>query len=142
VTADPLVARISRRIPPRQCDAQGMLHASRPAEHFEDALLAWLDAACGGYGALRDAGVDLVMVASSIQYLAPARLDDEVGVDVVASGRGRSSLQLSFAMTRQGDVLVTATHTYVVVGASGSEPIPAVLERGLDGVGPIDRARS
>jgi len=31
------------RIPPRHCDAQGMMPAARPHDYFEDAFLAWLD---------------------------------------------------------------------------------------------------
>jgi len=37
------------RIPPRHCDAQGMMPAARPHDYFEDAFLAWLDRECGGY---------------------------------------------------------------------------------------------
>jgi acyl-CoA thioesterase FadM len=46
----PTVA-VQVRVPPRHCDAQGMMHASRPHEYVEDAFLAWLDGACGGYPA-------------------------------------------------------------------------------------------
>jgi hypothetical protein len=39
-----------------------MLHASRPHEYAEDAFLAWLDGACGGYAALREKADDFVPV--------------------------------------------------------------------------------
>src|SRR5260370_36770765 len=31
------------RVPSRHCNVQGIMHASRPHEFFEDAFLAWLD---------------------------------------------------------------------------------------------------
>jgi acyl-CoA thioesterase FadM len=68
----PTVA-VQVRVPPRHCDAQGMMHASRPHEYVEDAFLAWLDGACGGYPALRAAGYDFVIVETRCSYLRPAR---------------------------------------------------------------------
>jgi hypothetical protein len=43
----------SLRVPPRYCDAQGMVHAVRYYELFEEAFLSWLEHACGGYLALQ-----------------------------------------------------------------------------------------
>jgi hypothetical protein len=39
-TAKVLMSHHQVRVPPRHCDAQGMLHASRPQEYAEDAFLA------------------------------------------------------------------------------------------------------
>ena len=53
-------ASVSRlRVPPRHCDAQGMLHAGRYYEYFEDAFLDWIDQHANGYRQLRSTGVDL-----------------------------------------------------------------------------------
>lgn len=58
------------------------MHASRPYEYFEDAFLAWLDNACGGYGPLRAAGYDFVIVESRCSYLQPAHLNDLITIEV------------------------------------------------------------
>jgi YbgC/YbaW family acyl-CoA thioester hydrolase len=83
------------RVPPRHCDAQGMMHASRPYEYVEDAFLAWLDDACGGYRALRAAGYDFVIVETRCSYLRPARLDDVLTIEVRPVSRGRSAFTVA-----------------------------------------------
>jgi acyl-CoA thioester hydrolase len=123
------------RVPPRHCDAQGMMHASRPAEYFEDAFLAWLDAACApGYAALRAAGVDLVIAETTTRYLSPARLGDEVTARATPVERGGRSVRVRFDLVKDEEVLVTATTAYVCVGPSGPAPLPPVLDAALAGV--------
>jgi acyl-CoA thioesterase FadM len=128
------VGEVTRRVPPRHCDAQGIMHASRPAEYVEDAFLAWLDVACGGYGALRAAGVDLVVAEVTTRYLAAVRLGDEVTARATPVGRGRRSVTVRCDLVRGDEVLVTATTAYVCVGATGAAPLPAVLGDALAGV--------
>jgi acyl-CoA thioesterase FadM len=108
-----------------------MLHASRPAEYFEDAVLAWLDGACGGYDALRSEGVDLVLVEVTTRYLRPVRLGDEVEAEARPVGRGRSSFQLGLELRVDGEARVTATNSYVVVAEGESAPIPGLLDAAL-----------
>jgi acyl-CoA thioester hydrolase len=136
VTAgSPVVGEVTRRVPPRHCDTQGMMHASRPAAYFEDAFLAWLDAACGGYGSLRAADTDLVIAETTTRYVSTARLGDEVTARATPTERGRRSIRIAFELVRGGGVvLVTATTSYVCVGPSGAVPIPPVLASALVGV--------
>jgi acyl-CoA thioester hydrolase len=124
----PIVGEVTRRVPPRHCDAQAMMHASRPAEYFEDAFLAWLDLACAGYDNLRAAGADLVIAESTIRYLGSVHLGDVVTTTATPTERGRTSLRIRFDLIRQGEVLVTATTAYVCVARSGPVEIPAVLD--------------
>ncbi|HEY8547051.1 MAG TPA: acyl-CoA thioesterase [Acidimicrobiales bacterium] len=139
----PVVGEVVRRVPPRHCDAQAMLHASRPAEYFEDAFLAWLDAACGGYDRVRAEGADLVIAETTTRYLGSARLDEQVVARATPVERGDRSLRVRFDLLRapgEGDgdadeqVLVTATTAYVCVGPDGPTPLPPVLAAALAGV--------
>jgi acyl-CoA thioester hydrolase len=129
-----IVGEVTRLLPPRHCDAQAMTHASRPTEYFEDAFLAWLDSACASYGSLRAAGVDLVIAESTVRYLGSARLGDEVTASAVPIERGRTSLRIRFDLISRGDVLVSATTTYVCVGHSGPVEVPDVLAPALSAV--------
>ena len=122
---------VRRTVPPRHCDAQGMMHASRPASYFEDAVLAWLDDACGGYDALRAEGVDLVLVEVTTRYLGPVRLGEVVDVEARPVDRGRTSFQLGLELSVDGEARVTATNTYVVVADGTAAPIPALLDAAL-----------
>jgi acyl-CoA thioester hydrolase len=111
-----------------------MMHASRPAEYFEDAFLAWLEAACGGYADLRAVGVDLVVAETTTRYIRPVRLGDEVQARATPKQRGRRSFRVALDLVSdEGEILVTATTSYVCVGTSGIVPIPAVLEDALTG---------
>ena len=126
VHAAPLYVR------PRYCDAQGMVHASRYYEFFEDAFLGWLDEHVGGYGRLREAGTDLVVVASGCDHHSPARLDDRLTVRVRPVRIGRTSLTMSFTIRRQETVIVTGRTTYVAVeDRKGSVPLPQPLTAAL-----------
>lgn len=129
-----LVGEVGRRVPPRHCDAQAMMHASRPAEYFEDAFLAWLDAACGGYDRVRAAGADLVIAETTLRYRGSARLGDEVVARATPVERSRRSVRVRFDLVRGDEVLVTATSVYVCVGPDGPTPLPAVLADALAAV--------
>jgi YbgC/YbaW family acyl-CoA thioester hydrolase len=121
------------RVRPRFCDAQGMVHASRYYEFFEDAFLGWLEQHVGGYGRLRETGADLVVVASSCEHANPARLDDRLAVEVRPVRRGRTSLTMSFTIRREETVIVNGRTTYVAVaGGAGSVPLPDLLTAALD----------
>jgi YbgC/YbaW family acyl-CoA thioester hydrolase len=117
---------------PRYCDAQGMVHAGRYYEFFEDAFLGWLDEHVGGYGRLRESGTDLVVVASGCDHGDPARLDDRLTVRVRPVRVGRTSVTMSFTVLRQETIIVTGRTTYVAVGAGkGSVPLPELLTTAL-----------
>jgi YbgC/YbaW family acyl-CoA thioester hydrolase len=127
------------RVPPRHCDAQGMMHASRPHEYFEDAFLAWLDGACGGYAALRARGCDFVIVESRCSYLQPTRLDEVVTIEVRPVSAGRTAFTVAFDMKRDGAAIVTAAVTYVAVREGRPAELPPILRRALGSVPPGGR---
>jgi acyl-CoA thioesterase FadM len=113
-----------------------MMHASRPAEYFEDSFLDWLTVAIGGYGSLRAVGVDFVMVETTTSYHAPVRLGDLITVAGMPVERGRTSLRMRFMIARAGESpSVSAVTTYVCVDADARPaPLPAMLEAALAGV--------
>ncbi len=116
------------QVRPRYCDAQGMVHASRYYEFFEDAFLGWLDEHVGGYGVLREAGTDLVVVGSGCDHSNPARPGDRLTVHVRPVRLGRTSLTMSFTIRRQETVIVTGRTTYVAVrNGENSVPLPEPL---------------
>jgi acyl-CoA thioester hydrolase len=112
------------RVRPRHRDAQGMMHASRYYEYFEDAFLHWLDENVGGYATLRAAGADLVVVASGCEHHRGAGLDDPVAIEVRPTTAGHSSLSVRFTMRREAEVLAVGHTTYVAVADGRSTPLP------------------
>ncbi len=134
-----LAADCQVRVPPRHCDAQGMLHASSPYEYFEDAFLAWIEAACGGYAALRAAGYDFVIVDSRYSHLQPARLDDQLTIQVRPVAASKSAFTALFDMRRAGTALAVGRATYVVVHDGQPAEIPAILRTALRSLPPGGR---
>jgi acyl-CoA thioester hydrolase len=120
------------RVPPRHCDSQGMMHAVRPYEYFEDAFLAWLDRECGGYESLRAGGDDFVIVQSQCRYIAPARLGDRIDLSVRPVSVGeRSSFTVEIEMARDAQVLTRGSVTYVTVRDGRSSQIPGPLRQAM-----------
>lgn len=122
------------RIRPRHCDAQGVLHAARYYEHFEDAFLNWLDEHVGGYEALRAAGVDLAVVASGCEHLRGPRLNDLISVEVRPTSAGRTSLSMAFDVRADDGPLARGHTTYVAVSGGGPEPLPTPLRAAVRAV--------
>jgi acyl-CoA thioester hydrolase len=129
---------VSLRVPPRYCDAQGMVHAVRYYELFEEAFLSWLDHACGGYLALQATGGDLVIAENGCSYRHSASQNERVTVEVDLVWTGRSSFCMAFRVRRDERELAEGRAVYIYVKNGTSTQIPALLEPAL----PAARGRS
>ena len=87
-------------------DAGGIVFYANYLKFFERARTEWLRAGGVEQHALREAtGVIFVVAATSLRYLAPARLDDEITVTVEPEAAGRASLTVRQRALR-GDTLL------------------------------------
>ena len=121
-------ARFGVRVPPRMCDAQGMVHAARYHEVLEDAFLDWLDAIGSPYTELRSTGIDLVIGTSTIRHRAPARLGDTLHISVERVRSSRSTITIRFTITRaETEAVAEAEVTYISVHEGTATPLPAEL---------------
>lgn len=93
-----------------------------------------VDAACGGYTAVRAAGVDLVIAETTITYRRPIRLGDLVTVHTVAQERGTTSITLCTDLLVQDRVCVAGRSTFVCVGPDGPSALPGFLSSAV----PVD----
>src|SRR5207302_1005831 len=104
-------------------DAQGIVYYGRYMPYFDLARVEYhrnLDL-------LAVAGEqEFVMRAMSIEYLAPARFDDEIEVCCRVARIGRTSVTYEFAAYKCDDdlLMVTATQTLVLVGHADRRPTP------------------
>ncbi len=126
------------RVPPRHCDAQGMMHASRPYEYLEEAFLAWLARTCGGSEALRAGGIDFVIVESGCSHARPARLGDLIDVELRPAAAGRSSFRLEFAFMRGRETVANAAVTYATLRDGKPGPIPPSLRSAMGEVAELE----
>ncbi len=91
-------------------DAQGIAHNSAYVVWFEVARVEYLREFAGGYQALRDHGVEALVLESTVRYRTPAVFDDELTVHCRCLGMRGARFRYEYAITR-GDELIAEGHT-------------------------------
>ena len=104
-------------------DAQGVVYYGRYNPYFDLARAEYLRS----LGLLHlETGGEFVMRANVVEYLAPARFDDELDIHVRVAKIGRTSMTFEFAAFKVPDetLLVTAHQTLVFIDPGTRRPIP------------------
>jgi acyl-CoA thioester hydrolase len=91
-------------------DAQGIAHNSAYLVWFEVARVEYLRAFAGGYQALRDHGIEAIVLESLCRYRMPVRFDDELVVKTRCLGLRGARFRYEYAILRGGE-LVADGHT-------------------------------
>ena len=105
-------------------DAQGIVYYGRYLPYFDHARVEY-HRQLGLLGSNVLGGNEFVMRACTIEYFAPAVFDDEIEVFIRISRIGRTSVTYEHAARRvpDGELMVTATQTLVVVDLSEPRPV-------------------
>ena len=107
-------------------DAQGIAHNSAYLVWFEVARVEYLRAYAGGYQALRDHGIEALVLESVCRYRAPAVFDDELVIHCRCVGLRGARFRYEYAITRPVDgrvELVADGHTaHACVDAATMRP--------------------
>jgi len=114
-------------------DAQGVAHNSAYVVWFEVARVEYLREFAGGYQALRDQGIEALVLESYVRYRSPARFDDELVVHTRCVGPRGARFRYEYAIVR-GDELVADGHTeHACVDAVTMRPtrVPAWLTEAI-----------
>ncbi len=115
-------------------DAGGVVYYANYLKFMERARSEWLRAHGYEQDTLRDeAGVVFVVRRVEIDYLSPARFNDQLDVSVSLHQAGRASLTVKQVLTRENTSLVTAQVTLVCVDATRFKPVkmPAPILQSL-----------
>lgn len=126
--------RHSVRVRYSECDMQGVVFNANYLTYVDDALTElWRAVVPGGYMEMVEAGVDMVVAEANLRYLAPARVDDVLDLDVTVSRLGTTGLALAVAIGCEGRALNEVTIRYVFVAAKegGKVPIPDAVRAAL-----------
>jgi acyl-CoA thioester hydrolase len=115
-------------------DAGGVVYYANYLKFMERARSEWLRSFGFEQDALRDeSGVVFVVRRVVIDYLAPARFNDQLDVSVGLHEMGRASLSVRQELMRGSDCLAKAEVTLACVDAPGFKPvkIPAPILQAL-----------
>lgn len=121
------------RVRYQECDPQEVVYFARYPEYYDLALTELWRTALGSYQAMIDAGTDLVVAEMSIRYLAPARFDELIEIEIGVERLGETSMVSSYAITRDGERLVEGSfrHVFIDPPTKSKKPIPADVRAAL-----------
>ncbi len=105
-------------------DAGGVVYYANYLKFMERARSEWLRALGFEQDILRDeAGVVFVVRRVEVDYLSPARFNDQLDVSVTLLELGRASLVLTQSLSRGDTRLVEAKVTLACVDATRFKPV-------------------
>jgi acyl-CoA thioester hydrolase len=86
-----------------ECDPQGVVFNAHYVTYFDTAITELWREAMGSYGAMLEAGTDIVVAEVRVRYLAPARFDDELDIGLRIARLGDTSMTTELTVTRAED---------------------------------------
>jgi acyl-CoA thioester hydrolase len=92
-------------------DAQGIAHNTAYLVWFEVARVEYLREHAGGYQALRDHGVEALVLESHCRYAVPARFDDVLHVHARCGELRGARFRYDYAIVRDDGTLIAEGHT-------------------------------
>jgi acyl-CoA thioester hydrolase len=104
-------------------DAQGIAHNSSFLVWFEVARVEYLRAYAGGYQALRDSGVEALVLESFCRYLLPVRFDDELVIHTRCVDVRGARFRYEYAITRRDDRVAEGWTAHACVDATTLRPV-------------------
>jgi acyl-CoA thioester hydrolase len=105
-----------------ETDAMGIVHHSRYLPYLEEARVAFLREIGHPYDAIRAEGIDMVVLEAFVQYRSPLRFDEVVDVHVMLGASGRTTFQMAYVLTVDGEVRATAVTVHGSITAADGRP--------------------
>ncbi|MDP9465574.1 MAG: acyl-CoA thioesterase [Actinomycetota bacterium] len=118
---DATVYPFSHRIRVRfaETDAMAVVHHSRYLLYLEETRVAYLRHLGHPYAEMRSDGVDYAVLECFVQYRQPLRFDEDVDVHLVLASASRTSFQMAYLLTVDGEVRATAVTVHGCITTSG-----------------------
>ena len=133
--------RHAQRVRYHECDPQGVVFNANYLAYFDVAMTElWRE--LGGYQAMIEAGVDMVVAEARVLYRSPLRFDDEFEAQVEITRLGETSMSADLLLVRDGETCAEGELRYVFVesGSGAKTPIPEPIRVGLSRYQPVEAA--
>jgi acyl-CoA thioester hydrolase len=120
------------RVRYNECDPQGVVFNANYLTYF-DLTMTELWRELGGYQAMVDAGVDMVVAEARILYRSALRFDDEFDVQAEITRLGETSMTTDVLIARSGDPVAEGElrHVFIESGGGSTASIPEPIRAGL-----------
>jgi acyl-CoA thioester hydrolase len=105
-----------------ETDAQGVAHNSNYFVWFEVARVEFLELRARGYQALRDEGIESLVLESHARFLAPAFFDDRLLVHARCSDVRGARFRFEYVVERDGTPLAEGWTAHGAVDARTLRP--------------------
>ena len=124
--------RYTQRVRYHECDPQGVVFNGNYLTYF-DVTMTELWRELGGYQAMLDSGVDMVVAEARVLYRSPLRFDDVFEAEVEVTRLGETSMSAEIRLARDGEACAEGELRYVFVesGGGAKSAIPESIRAGL-----------
>jgi acyl-CoA thioester hydrolase len=116
----PFTTEVSVRF--AETDAQGIVHNSVYLVWFELARVEYLARFAGGYQALRDQGIEALVLEANVRYLSPARFADTVRIHASCGDVRGARFRYEYLVERDGERIAEGTTRHATVDARTLRP--------------------
>jgi acyl-CoA thioester hydrolase len=116
-----------------ECDLQGVVFNAHYLAYLDTSMTELWRAGVGGYRAILDRGVDMVVAEAQLRFDSPARFDEELTLEVAVKHMGTTSIVTEHSIRHEQRPVVKGTLRHVVVDLQtlSKMPIPDWLRGGL-----------
>src|SRR2546423_4665250 len=116
----PFTTEVSVRF--AETDAQGIVHNSVYLVWFELARVEYLARFAGGYQALRDQGIEALVLEAHVRYLTPARFADTVRIHARCGDVRGARFRYEYLVERDGERIADGSTRHATVDARTFRP--------------------
>jgi acyl-CoA thioester hydrolase len=122
----------SLRVRYNECDPQGVVFNAHYLTYF-DLTMTELWRELGGYQAMVDAGVDMVVAEARVLYRSPLRFDEEFEACAEIARLGETSMTTHIRLACDGRRVAEGElrHVFVESGGGSTASIPEPIRAGL-----------
>jgi len=127
------------RVRYHEVDAQGVVFNAWYLAWFDEAMTEFLESRDLSYTTMLDAGYDVQLVHTEIDWWSGVGWVDDVVVAVSTARLGTTSFDLDFEVRLDGKVSCSARTTYVVIAVDGTgkREIPRIIRNALGEPDPL-----
>ncbi|HET7043662.1 MAG TPA: thioesterase family protein [Gaiellaceae bacterium] len=116
-----------------ETDAQGIAHNASYFVWFEVARVDYLEQLAGGYPAIREHGIEALVLECHVRYLQPARFDDRLTVHSRVVDLRGARFRFEYAIERDCELVANGWTGHGVVDATSFRPtrVPSWLSESI-----------